>query len=223
MEHSFYLFSRRQKIMFYLKLVSLFILINVFIGALLFFCGLSGFSLLFLAISLTVFAPFVDVPSGMKNGSLLYYSPLLIAEKMKNNQLVLHSGSLFDYYFALDFTSTAQERKRRVFIANIKGLLALIAQYEQQNSTNIRIKVTSYIINPRTANKLGLQRQKTDFIQLFILYFNFVNLTCAMSLLKGKFTLPNLKQVYTFEGELDVLIANKAYLQGLQKRLLKTA
>ncbi|GAA0810918.1 hypothetical protein GCM10009111_02630 [Colwellia asteriadis] len=83
--------------------------------------------------------------------------------------------------------------------------------------------MTSYIINPRTANKLGLQRQKTDFIQLFILYFNFVNLTCAMSLLKGKFTLPNLKQVYTFEGELDALIANKAYLQGLQKRLLKIA
>ncbi|WP_343814046.1 hypothetical protein [Colwellia asteriadis] len=44
-----------------------------------------------------------------------------------------------------------------------------------------------------------------------------------MSLLKGKFTLPNLKQVYTFEGELDALIANKAYLQGLQKRLLKIA
>ncbi|ATC96590.1 hypothetical protein [Pseudoalteromonas tunicata] len=219
MKHSFYSLSNTEQAAFVLKLAALFILLNLVLGTLLYFCGLVFLSLFIFAISLSVFAPFVDVPSGVKSGSLRYYSTLLIGEKIKNNRLVLHGGSLFDYYFTLDFNQTAPERKKQVLSALIDGLLILIAEHEHGKPTAIRIHATSYILNPRTAKKLGLHVCQTDVIQQLILYFNFVNLTCSLSFLTGRLTLPNMKKIYSFEGELNALIANKAYLQRLHARL----
>ena len=219
MTHRFYLLTKRQQLILTLKLAGIFILFNLCVGIVLYLCGLAFLSLFVFAVSLSVFAPFVDVPSGVKSGSLLYYSPLLIAEKVKNNRITLHSGSLFDYYFTLDFNQAAAERKKQVFTCYVDGLLALIAQYERKQPTSLRLKATSYILNPRTANKLGLTLRPVDPLQRFILYFNIINLTCALSLLKGKLTWPNMASIYTFEGTLDELIANKVYLVALKNKL----
>ena len=170
-----------------------------------------------------IYAPFIDVPSGIKSGDFIYYSPLLMGEKIKKNRLVLHSGSLFDYYFVLDRQSNSQERKKSVFSANIEGLLKLINQYENNQPTHIKIKATSYIINSRTAKKLGLQKTDSDMLQYFILYLNFFNLTCALSLLNNKLTWPKINQTSTYEGELDSLIAQKSKLIALQKKLTNSS
>ena len=219
MIHRFYLLTERQQLIFTLKLAGIFILFNLCAGIVLYYCGLAFLSLFVFALSLSVFAPFVDVPSGVKCGSLIYYSPLLIAEKVKNNRISLHSGSLFDYYFTLNFNHSAAERKKQVFSCYVDGLLALIAQYDCSQPTALRLKATSYILNPRTANKLGLTSCPVDPLQRFILYFNVINLTCALSLLKGKLTWPSMTSIYTFEGTLDELIANKAYLVALKNKL----
>jgi len=105
-----------------------------------------------------------------------------------------------------------------VFTAYIDGLLKLIERYQGQQPTDISIKATSYILNVRTANKIGLKRVRTDMIQSFILYYNFVNLTCAMSLLNKKLTWPKMQKIFTFEGKLDTLIEKKDELLALQKR-----
>jgi len=218
MKHAFYNLTKNQQRLFQLKLAATFILFNLFIGSFLLSVGLPFLILFAFALSLSVFAPFVDVPSGVKSGSLIYYSPLLIGEKVQNNRLVLHSGSLFDYYFVLNKKHNAQEKRKQVFSAYIDGLLKLIEQYENQQSTQITIKLTSYILNARTAEKIGLKQNGTDIIQRFILYFNFLNLTCALSILNNKLTWPNMQKIFTYEGKLDTLIRKKADLLKLQQR-----
>ncbi|KPH94603.1 hypothetical protein AMS58_11430 [Pseudoalteromonas porphyrae] len=219
MEHTFYLLTRQQQHAFQLKLAGLFIVGNLVLAGLFFMLSVLFLSIFAVSISLSVFAPFIDIPSGIKAGSLKYYSPLLIGEKVKNARLVLHGGSLFDYYFVLNSKDSAQQRTKQVFSGYIEGLLTLISEYENHQPTHITLKASSYIINPRTANKLGLRQVETDPLQRLILYFNFINLSCAMSLIKGKFTLVNMKKVYTFEGDLDVLITKKQYLVKLQQRI----
>lgn len=219
LEHGFYRLSLLQQRLFFIKLIGLFLLFNLTVALLLIWLGLWALIPFVFAFSISVVAPFVDIPSGIKAGSLNYYSPLLIGEKEKDHCLVLHGGSLFDYYFVLDKTMTAKQRKKLVFVGYIEGLLSLIAQYEQQKNTSIKIKATSYILNARTANKVGLRPTKPDGIQRFILYFNFINLTCSLSLLNGKLTWPDMGKILSFEGELDHLITKKAELQTLRQRL----
>ncbi|MEW6990944.1 hypothetical protein AADZ91_09680 [Colwelliaceae bacterium 6441] len=219
MIHRFYNLTPQQQFLVQLKLAILFLLLNIVMGTLLFFIGLPFLILFFFAISLSVLAPFIDVPSGVKAGSLFYYSPLLIAEKVRNNRLVLHSGSLFDYYFVLDKDSSAQERKKTVFSAYIDGLLNLINQYENKQTEQLSIKMTSYILNPRTAKKIGLKQTDTDLFQRIILYFNYINLTSALSLLNNKLTWPKMQNIYSYEGKLDSLMKRKADLLALQQRL----
>jgi hypothetical protein len=219
MTHTFYSLTPHQQRLFQFKLAAVFILFNFVVGTILFSIGLPFLILFVFALSLSIFAPFIDVPSGVNAGSLIYYSPLLIGEKIRNNRLVLHSGSLFDYYFVLDKNHSAQERRKCVFAAYIDGLLKLINQYENERPTQINIKATSYILNMRTAEKLGLKQIESDIIQRLILYFNFLNLTCALWLLNNKLTWPKMQRILTYEGELDTLIEKKANLIALQQRL----
>lgn len=218
MIHPFYSLTPYQQRLIQLRLAAVFLLSNLVVGTIVFFTGLPSLILFFIALSISVFAPFIDVPNGVKTGSLVYYSPLLIGEKIRNNRLVLHSGSLFDYYFVLEKNHSARERKKSVFAAYIDGLLELISQYENQQPTQITINATSYILNVRTAHKIGLKRVKSDVFQRIILYYNFINLTCALSLLNNKLTWPKMQRIFSYEGELDTLIDRKADLIALQQR-----
>jgi len=218
MEHRFYNLTLRQQRLFQLKLVGGFLVLNIVVGLLLLLIGLPFLIIFTFALSLSVVAPFGDVPSGVKSGSLQYYSPLLIGEKIRKQCLVLHSGSLFDYYFVLNKAHSAGERKKQVFAAYVDGLLNLINQYENKQPTQISIKATSYILNPRTANKLGLSPTSPDMIQRIILYFNYLNLTCALSLLNRKLTWPNMQKTVSYEGKLDTLIDKKNDLLLMKRR-----
>ena len=217
LKHSFYSLTPTQQRVFQLKLAGLFILFNLIVGFGLFGLGLWALIPFILALSLSIFAPFVDMPSGIKAGSLVYYSPLLIGEKVKHQRLVLHGGTLFDYYFVLDRTMNTRQCKKAIFACYIDGLLNLIEQYEQQQPTKITIKATSYILNARTATKMGLKPTKPDLLKRAILYFNFFNITCALSLLNSKLTWPDMGKTLSFEGELDSLIAKKPELIALQR------
>ena len=113
--HAFYSLTPNQQRLFQLKLAGLFIVFNLLVGFGLYWLGFWMLIPLVVGFSLSVFAPFVDVPGGVKAGSLIYYSPLLIGEKVKNQRLVLHGGSLFDYYFVLDRTANAQQRRKSIY------------------------------------------------------------------------------------------------------------
>lgn len=160
----------------------------------------------------------MDVPSGIKSGSLHYYSPALIAEKERKGLVTLHSATLFDYFFMFNKSQSAQQRKKFVISQGLAGLLAMILEYEQKPS-NVKVVATSYILNPRTAKRLGLKKVDTNFAQLFILSFNYLNLTLSQSFLNKKLSWPNLAKVSTYEANINDLIAAKQTLINLQKRM----
>jgi len=220
MKNSYFDLLPRQRQLFFLRLVCIYVLVNIVMVGVLFWVDMPWLILLFFLASSTVITSFFDVPSGMKSGNLVYYSPMLIGEKIKNNQIVLHGGTLFDYYFTLNKELSVQERKKHVYAEYVEGMLALINKYECQKPTNIAVKATSYFLNSRTANKIGLQADKLDLIQVLILYFNFFSLASSMSFLNRKITWPKMGRIVTYSGDLDSLIKKKGQLEALRERLV---
>lgn len=129
-------------------------------------------SILVFSGTMSIIAPFFDTPSLAKQGELIYYSPLFLTEKGKNGVITMHGGTLFDYYYVLDRTLNGTQRTKLIIKGYLDGLLNLIEEYEGKVPNLIKIKGTSYIINERTANKIGLKKVKTSLLQSFILGFN---------------------------------------------------
>ncbi|BDS12008.1 hypothetical protein AsAng_0027230 [Aureispira anguillae] len=56
---------------------------------------------------------------------------------------------------------------------------------------------------------------------MFILRFNCINLLITHSIAKAKLSFPNLKNIHSFEGKMDDLIQQKAYLLRLRTIVIK--
>ena len=169
-------------------------------------------------ILITLLAPFVDVPGMVKAKKLSYHSVFLLAEAPKDGVLNLHGGTLFDYVYVLDFKQSGKARTAFILQAYLEGLLHLIATYEQQE-VPLTLRWTSYIVNQRTAARLGFKPQPKDGLQQLILAFNYGNLFVSNSLAKGKLSFPKLSATQTYEASLDDLVARKAYIKQLLKRI----
>ncbi|MDZ7693685.1 MAG: hypothetical protein U5K69_21630 [Balneolaceae bacterium] len=164
-------------------------------------------------------APFIDLPMGKKSGKFIYYSPLFITEKEKNNQVTVHGGTLFDYLFTISPNIKGRERTRFVLYGYISGLINFISQHENQDKDHLKVRGTSYIINPRTAARFGLQPVQKDFLQVLILLFNYIPITISYSFLKQELRFPKISDVQTYEGTFSEIAAHKEELVRLKNRL----
>ncbi|WP_027075363.1 hypothetical protein [Maribacter antarcticus] len=173
-------------------------------------------------IVLSIIAPFFDTPALKKNGKLFYYSSLFIAEQPKNEIITIHGGTLLDYFFVIDRKMNGKQRTNFIIQKYLQGVLCLIEKYEDTKKTNLKICGTSYIINVRTAEKLGFKIKKTDFLQKMILTYNYFNLLISNSIAKNKISFPNLKKTRTFEADLNQLIERKTYIIELNNKLKST-
>lgn len=166
-------------------------------------------------IIMTIIAPFFDVPAQVEKGDLKYYSMFFFAEKLKKGVIKIHGGTLFDYYFAFSSEMTQREKTKLVLLEYLKGLNELIQTTEE----NIRIQGTTYFINEKTANRLGLKKVATNEGQKLILWFNFINITLSMSIVNQKLVFPNLSNIMTFEGKVKDLKKKEEFIQNLIKNL----
>jgi hypothetical protein len=139
----------------------------------------------------------------------------LLAEREKNNRIKIHGGTLFDYYFVFRREMTAQERTRLVLLEYLKGLRNLA----QATTANVTIQGTSYFLNERTANKLGLRKVTTDRMQQLIMLFNYVNIMLSLSLVKRSIVFPSLNRLSTFEGKAIDLQKSILFLNELIAKL----
>ncbi|MBK6266185.1 hypothetical protein JKA74_14160 [Marivirga sp. S37H4] len=183
------------------------------------YSGIYLIAILSITITLSVIAPFFDTPSLSKSGQLIYYAPLLLAEKEKNNLIIIHGGTLFDYYFVINKDLNGRQRTNFIIKNYLEGILKLIEAYEGKANDSIKIKGTSYILNERTAKKIGFRTVRTDPIQKVILIYNYVNLTISYSIAKAKLSFPNLKEIKTFEADLNDLIEHKEFLIDFHNRI----
>jgi hypothetical protein len=166
--------------------------------------------------------PFFTTPGLKKSGELIYYSSLFITEKPKNNIINIHTGTLFDYLFVIDRKMTGNQRTKFVIQNYLQGLLTLIEKYEKADNANLRISGTSYIINERTANKIGFRIVKNDSIQIMFFVYIYLNLLISNSIAKNKVSFPNLLKTKTFETDLNQLIKRKKYITELNNKLKRT-
>ncbi|MFN2394232.1 MAG: hypothetical protein ABR597_00945 [Bacteroidales bacterium] len=222
LNHRFYQKPKEEQV----KIQILIALGAIFIIAMAFLLSvISGFFLLVLfvfPITLSIIAPFFDTPSLKKSGRLIYFSSLFIVEKEKNGVIKVHGGTLFDYVFVIDRNMSGKQRTSFIIQQYLEGLINLLEEYENNESQNIRVKGTTYIINKRTAHKIGFQVVKTDFIQNIILVYNYFNLLFSNSIARARLSFPNISNVITIEGNLGDLIANKERLISLNERIKKS-
>lgn len=171
------------------------------------------------AIMLSIIAPFFDTPSLKNSGKLIYYSPLFITEKQKNGIIKIHGGTLFDYYFVIDKKMNGKQRTNFIIQQYLQGLLCLIDKYGDDNK--LKIQGTSYIMNKRTAEKIGFKIIETDFLQKVILTYNYFNILISNSIAKNKVSFPRLNDTKTFETDFRQLIERKDYIKKMNN-MLKT-
>ena len=220
MKHRFYNKNKKEQNGI-LILIAIFSLAIIFLSIIIsIYSGIYLIGILTFAITLSLIAPFFDMPSLKKSGRIIYYSPLFIAEKPKNGVIKIHGGTLFDYYFVIDNKMNGKQRTNFIIQQYLDGLLHLIEKYE--NNKKIKIKGTSYIINKRTAEKIGFQIVETEILQKIILIYNYFNILISNSIAKNKLSFPNINKIKTFETDMNQLLGRKEYIDKLNETLKST-
>lgn len=222
MNHRYYLKSNPEQTQIQIKIGVFSFFLNLIVLALSIFSGFYFLIFLSIIITLSIIAPFFDIPALKKNGKLIYHSSLFIAEKEKNGIIIIHGGSLFDYVFVIDKKLNGKQRTNFILQKYLEGILNLIDVCEKNYNTSVKIKGTTYILNKRTAKKIGLKIIKTDFIQKLILTFNYINILISNSIAKKKVSFPKINNIKTFESELNELIKRKEFIRELNTKLKNT-
>ncbi|MCC4213203.1 hypothetical protein [Leeuwenhoekiella parthenopeia] len=215
--HKFYTKTPKAQNKFLLALGFLAFAVLLVLVVLSIYTGIYFIAILGFAIILSLIAPFFDVPSLKKSGKMIYYAPLFITEKPKDGLIKIHGGTLFDYYFAIDRRLNGRERTAYIMYEYLNGLLALIEAYKDQ--PQLRVQGTSYIINERTAKKLGFKIGETNGFQKLILSYNYFNILVSSSIAKNKLSFPKLSNTKTFEAQISDLALHKAHIEKLRDAL----
>jgi len=219
LEHRFYIKTQKQQnqVQALIVLVALsVILLSLLISWITQFYLIT---IIFFVIILTIIAPFFDTPSLKKTGGLTYHSLLFLSEKPKNGMIKVHGGTLFDYVFVIDKKNNGKQRTNFIIQQYLEGLLNLMEKHEQDKSEHIKIRGTSYIINERTAQRIGFKVTEIEYLQKLILLFNFFNVLITYSIAKGKLSLPKINNTKTFETNLNDLAEKKEYISKMNERL----
>ena len=122
----------------------------------------------------------------------------------------------------IEKTLSGKQRTNFILQKYLEGILNLIDACEKSHNTSVKIKGTTYMLNDRTAHKIGLTIIKTDLIQKLILIYNYVNVLVSNSIAKRKLSFPKMDQIKTFESGISELIKRKAFIIELNNKLKKT-
>ena len=207
LNHKFYTKGKKEqnKTLFLISIGSLTIIILSIIVSIL--TGLFLIPVIAIPVTLSIIAPFLDMPSLKSSGRIIYFSPLFIAEQPREGTIHVHGGTLFDYVFVIDRALNGRQRTEFILQQYLSGLLNLMEKYKDEKQ--LKIRGTSYIINERTAQKLGFKTVPTNLFQRFILGYNYFNILISNSIAKNKVSFPKLSNTKTFEAKIIYLLERK--------------
>lgn len=126
---------------------------------------------------------------------------------------------MFDYVFVIDKKMNGKQRTNFIIHQYLQGLLKLIEENKNNSDGNLIIRGTSYIMNEKTAQRIGFRVIDTDIIQKLILIYNYFNILISFSIAKGYLSFPNLKETKTFETTLRDLVHREKYIMDLNEKL----
>ena len=178
---------------------------------------------IFIPLIVLTLAPFVDLPLGVKNGKFSYYAPLFILEKRKD-QLVMHGGTLFDYFFVFNWSDRGRAAQNKSMHSLLKGCIALADAYQGQAVT---FTGTSYFFNEKTAQRMGFTVQPPPYNERFILYLNYIGITAMHSFVNNRLSFPNMSTILSVQITAEQLNANKDQMirmcDALEARMERTS
>jgi hypothetical protein len=231
LQHPFYQKTKKEQRNVQIKVGLLALTIIIIFSVIGFVANLYLLPALLFPIVITIIAPFLDVPVMVEKGKLKYQSLLLLTENGQDGIIKLHGGTLLDYVYVIDSNWNAQQRKQFIIKEFLNGLIKLIDEQKEKKDLDIRIKGTSYILNERTAEKLGFEVVKKDFLQQgfevvkkdflqqIILIFNYFNLLVTNSVGKGRLSFPVMKQIITIEANISTLLAKEDKIRALKNKI----
>lgn len=153
-------------------------------------------------------------------GLYKYLSPMLLVYAPSQKKYDLHNGTSFDYLFVMKGIEPGRAFQNVMLCYYLEGLLQIIQELEAGDiPPEIEISGTSYFFSESTAKRLGFELVPINSFLKFNLYMNFIDLTWMYSLAKGRWTVPNFKEVKSVKTTGAELLKNKAYLLDLHAYL----
>jgi ABC-type multidrug transport system fused ATPase/permease subunit len=214
--HRFYILPKRdQKRKFWSFIFNLLIIVTVIV----FMAWSTKFWVLLILIQpvISIFASFIDVPTGRQKGQIIYFSPLLLSSAVRKNKIQLHGGTLFDYYYTLSIHKSEKRNKKAILYSYTEGMLNMLDNFVQHHD-DITIEANAYFINPPTAENLGFKQVKTKNFQKLIMLLNYFPITISYSIAMGKLSFPNIFSLQSYECRMGELRNNKDKLVAMIER-----
>lgn len=205
----------------YLAFVCVALLVSVIgVAAISYFTGYIFFALCIPIIGLN-YAPFIDLPIGKRKGRFKYYSPTLISEWHPDGRLVLHGGTLFDYWYSIRHDWSPAEKKRKVLEWYLEGLLNLIDHFDhKEGSEDLQVLATTYFVNSKNIERSGFELISTSVLQYFLIIANYFTISMALTFINQRVTFFSFKSIYTFQVSFKELRSQKDEIEGLYLTLL---
>jgi|GEM_PF-2445799 len=163
-----------------------------------------------------VFAQLLDIPFGHLRGTIIHYSPMLLAQRHQGNYHI-HTTTLFDQLFCLPDKQPHLSNQTQTMIWIIDGFIAFIQALK--DAPPCLIKGSTYFLSERRAQKLGFTITPADPFTRVILMLNYLNLILTMSITKGRLSFPRLDKVIGFEISSADLIAKEDFFLEWQRKL----
>ena len=163
---------------------------------------------------------FCSTPISRATGVYQYQSPMLLVYNANEKVYDLHSGTTFDYLLHMKWAERGPEAQRKMLAFFIDGLLEIIAKIENGTiPASVKVVGTSYFFSERTAKKWGFKMAKPSAFYRFNLILNGLDLFILYSYAQNRIVFPKIWDAKKMEALGSELLDNKAYLEGLHKKL----
>lgn len=173
--------------------------------------------LLFVLIPLYfVFAQLLDIPFGHLRGTIIHFSPMLLAQRHQGNYHI-HTTTLFDQLFCLPDKQSHLSNQTQTLIWIIDGFIAFIQALKEEEPC--LIVGSTYFLSERRAQKLGFAITPASPLTRIILVLNYLNLILTMSITKERLSFPSLNKIIGFEISSEDLIAREDFFKDWQRKL----
>ncbi len=163
---------------------------------------------------------FCATPISRASGVFQYQSPMLLVYNANEKIYDLHSGTTFDYLLHMKWVDRGLEAQRKMLAYFIEGLLEIIAKIESgEVPDTVKVVGTSYFFSERTAKKWGFKMTQPSTFYRLNLILNGLDLFLLYSYAQNRLVFPKIWEAKKMEALGSELLNNKAYLEGLFKRL----
>lgn len=152
-------------------------------------------------------------------GYFIYLSPMLVVSKPSDKTYKLHEGTLLDFFIMMKRFGRIN-LKRRILYCYLSGILKIVEKIENKSlSEGVIITTSTYLLSNRTISRLGFNVSKTGIGDKFSFIAYYPSLLLVRSLVYGRISFPQLKNIKTLQVSGEDLVKNKYIISAIYSRV----